>query len=83
MREVVVAPFRIGRCAVTNAEYAAFVESACHRTVAERYGWSFVFAGFLRDDFPPTRGVAAAPWWRQVDRADWAPTSSRVASIEH
>ena len=23
-------------------------------------------------DFPPTRGVAAAPWWREVHEADWA-----------
>ena len=28
-------------------------------TEAERFGWSFVFAGLLPDDFPPTRGVAA------------------------
>ena len=40
-------------------------------TEAERFGWSFVFAGLLPDDFPPTRGVAQAPWWRQVDGADW------------
>ena len=40
-------------------------------TEAERFGWSFVFAGLLPDDFPPTRGVAQAPWWRQVEGADW------------
>ena len=33
------------------------------------FGWSFVFGGFLPDDFPPTRGVAAAPWWREVHGA--------------
>ena len=42
-----------------------------HVTEAERFGWSFVFGGLLPDDFPPTRGVAAAPWWRQVEGADW------------
>jgi sulfatase modifying factor 1 len=63
--------FRIGRGAVTNLEFAAFVEDTDWRTEAESLGWSFVFGGLLPDDFPPTRGVAAAPWWRQVEGADW------------
>ena len=32
---------------------------------------SFVFAGLLPDDFPPTRGVSDAPWWREVPGATW------------
>jgi formylglycine-generating enzyme len=42
------------------------------RTEAEAFGWSFVFGGLLPGDFPPTRSVTAAPWWRQVEGADWA-----------
>ena len=42
-----------------------------YRTEAERAGWSFVFAGLLPDDFEATRGVAAAPWWREVHGVDW------------
>lgn len=72
VREVEVAAFRIGSCAVTNAEFAEFVAATGRRTTAEAFGWSFVFGGLLPDDFPPTRGVAAAPWWRQVEGADWA-----------
>jgi formylglycine-generating enzyme required for sulfatase activity len=72
VREVVLEPYRIAACAVTNAEFAAFVAATGHRTDAERFGSSFVFAGFLPDDFPPTRGVAAAPWWREVPGATWA-----------
>ncbi|MFC3999322.1 formylglycine-generating enzyme family protein [Nocardiopsis sediminis] len=71
VRRVGVAPFRISPTAVTNAEFAAFADATGYRTDAERYGWSFVFAGLLPDDFPPTRGVAAAPWWRQVEGASW------------
>ncbi|MFD4190893.1 formylglycine-generating enzyme family protein [Amycolatopsis thermoflava] len=70
-REVVTGAYRIGSCAVTNAEFAEFAEATGYRTDAERSGWSFVFAGLLPDDFPPTRGVAAAPWWRQVEGASW------------
>jgi formylglycine-generating enzyme len=47
------------------------VEDAAYVTEAERFGWSFVFAGLLPDDFPPSRGVANTPWWRQVNGADW------------
>src|SRR4051794_12054783 len=63
--------FRIAACTVTNADFAAFVASTGYGTTAEREGWSFVFGGLLPDDFPPTRAVAEAPWWRQVHGADW------------
>jgi sulfatase modifying factor 1 len=63
--------FRIDRCAVTNARFARFVAATSYVTDAERLGWSFVFAGLLPDDFQDTRGVAAAPWWRQVFGASW------------
>src|SRR3954447_13022951 len=66
-----VAPFAIDACAVTNERFAAFVAATAYVTDAERFGWSFVFGGLLPDDFPPTRGVAAAPWWRQVHDATW------------
>lgn len=68
---VVLAPFRIDATAVSNARFAEFAAATGHVTQAERDGWSFVFAGLLPDDFPPTRGVADAPWWRAVEGADW------------
>ena len=80
--EVQLSPFSIARYAVTNAEFAAFVEATGHRTEAERFGWSFVFAGFLPDDFPATRGVAGAPWWRQVEGADWAHPEGPQSAID-
>lgn len=71
VRETRVEPFAISAHAVTAEEFAAFVAATGHVTRAERFGWSFVFAGLLPDDFPPTRSVAQAPWWRQVEGADW------------
>ena len=56
--EVALSPFSIAPYAVSNAEFAAFVATTGHRTAAEAFGWSFVFSGFLPDDFPATRGVA-------------------------
>ncbi len=87
VREVLLAPYRIARTTVTNAEYAEFVAATGHRTDAEGYGWSFVFAGLLPSDFPPTRGVAEAPWWRQVHGADWShpegPHSGLDGRLDH
>jgi formylglycine-generating enzyme required for sulfatase activity len=71
VRRVRVAGFWIDACAVTNEQFTRFVDETAYVTEAERFGWSFVFAGLLPDDFPPTPGVARAPWWRQVDGADW------------
>ncbi|MGH3493721.1 MAG: SUMF1/EgtB/PvdO family nonheme iron enzyme, partial [Sciscionella sp.] len=70
-RQVKVDSFRMAATTVTNEQFAAFVDSTDYRTDAERYGWSFVFAGLLPDDFSPTRGVVQAPWWRQVHDAYW------------
>ncbi len=71
VHDVELGPFRIAAYAVTVDEFDAFVAATGHRTDAERYGWSFVFAGLLPDDFPPTAGVVDAPWWRQVEGASW------------
>ena len=71
VREVVLSPFQISSTTVTNDEFGAFVEATGHATTAESEGWSFVFAGHLPDNFPETRGVVSAPWWRQVFSSDW------------
>jgi Sulfatase-modifying factor enzyme 1 len=76
--EVVVSPYSISRHAVTNAQFAAFVEGTGHRTEAEVFGWSFVFAGFLPENFPATQGVAQAPWWRRVEGADWSHPRAQI-----
>jgi len=82
-----LAPFWIDACAVSNADFAAFVDETGRVTEAERFGWSFVFAGLLPDIFPDTRAVASAPWWRQVFGADWrhpdGPQSSLEGRMDH
>jgi formylglycine-generating enzyme len=71
VHEVVIDRFRVDSHAVTNDAFGAFVDATDHRSDAEQYGWSFVFGGFLPDDFPDTRAVQQSPWWRQVFDADW------------
>ena len=70
-REIEVSSFAIDRFAVTNGKFATFIEETGYETEAELIGWSFVFGGLLPDDFEDTRGVQAAPWWRQVFEANW------------
>ena len=71
LRDVRLSSFRIDACAVSNAHFARFVDATGYVTESEQIGWSFVFAGVLPDDFPPTRAAADAPWWRQVEGASW------------
>jgi formylglycine-generating enzyme required for sulfatase activity len=82
--EVRVEPFRIDRCAVTNAEFRLFVDATGHETEAERFGWSFVFGGFV----PPwaarhVRGEASgAPWWLAVEKACWDTPEGPGSGLE-
>lgn len=71
-RREFVRPYEIAAHAVTNAQWQEFAEATGYRTESEQYGWSFVFAGLLPDEFEATRGVIGSEWWRQVMGADWA-----------
>lgn len=86
-RAITLEPFWIDTVAVSNARFARFVEATAYVTEAERYGWSFVFAGFLPPDHPATPVVPAAPWWRQVSGAAWSspegPGSSNDGRHDH
>lgn len=72
VREETVDPFAISPTAVTNAEFASFIQDTGYRTDAEVHGNSLVFEGLLsqqrREESPSVRD---APWWRQVDSATW------------
>jgi sulfatase modifying factor 1 len=81
-RTVHVEAFRIAAHAVSNDDFAAFVAATGYLTTAEREGWSFVFGGLLPDRFPPTRAVAAAPWWRQVPGAAWYRPEGGVSDLD-
>ena len=87
VREISLDSFLIDPVAVSNEAFSSFVEASGYATEAERFGWSFVFAGLLPDDFPPTQAVVEAPWWRKVEGADWrhpeGPQSSLDDRLDH
>jgi formylglycine-generating enzyme len=82
VRSVRLDPFWIDACAVSNERFSHFVEATGYVTEAQRLGTAFVFAGLLPDDFPPTRGVIQAPWWRQVEGADWLHPEGPHSDVE-
>ncbi|MDP9869722.1 MULTISPECIES: formylglycine-generating enzyme family protein [Streptosporangium] len=83
VRPVAVEPFAVDRYAVTNARFARFVEATGHLTEAERFGWSYVFAGFLPGALrrvsprPPQ-----TPWWCGVSGADWRHPEGPDSDLE-
>jgi len=73
VRDVSLSPFFIDPTAVTNHQYAKFVDATGWVTDAERYGWSYVFHLFVGDrQHRYVRGrLAGAPWWLAVQAATW------------
>jgi EgtB-related family protein len=72
VRTVEVSPFLIDRFAVSNERFARFVADTAYVTEAERFGWSYVFVGFLPAALrrmSPRPEVT--PWWAAVTGADW------------
>lgn len=73
VRDVDLDPFAITATAITNAEFAAFVADTGHRTEAEDFGWSYVFAGFLPGELRKiSPRPEVTPWWCGVRGADWS-----------
>jgi len=72
VRTVEVTPFLIDRCTVSNDDFARFVSSTDYVTEAERFGWSYVFAGFLPAAIRRiSRRPEITPWWAAVTGASW------------
>ncbi|MBR7672891.1 formylglycine-generating enzyme family protein [Streptomyces daliensis] len=82
VREVTVEAFRIDPQTVTNTRFAAFVKDTGYVTSAERFGWSYVFAGLLDPSVvrtaPPADGT---PWWRGVEGAYWRAPEGPGSSV--
>lgn len=85
VREVTLDGFHLDATAVTTSQFAAFAEETGHVTDAERFDWSYVFAGFVA---PGARGhvlpgrVPGAPWWRAVRGACWRAPEGPGSSAE-
>ena len=87
LRRVRVDPFEVEPSAATNADFARVRGRDRSRDRRRAARLVVRVRGLLPDDFPPTRGVAAAPWWRQVEGADWrhpeGPHSDLEGRLDH
>ena len=88
IREVRIDSFFMDRYPVTNARFAEFVQATGYTTEAERFRWSYVFQGHLREQL--AAGALHPPklrWWLKVDGADWrhpeGPDSSVAGREQH
>ena len=83
VREVSLKPFAIDAHTVTTDQFKEFVEATGYLTDAEKFGWSFVFAGLLRKK-NRHRPHPRHPWWLGVPKASWmnpAGPGSNIQSI--
>lgn len=71
LRTKTIKPFRIMQTAVSNAQFAKFIEQTGYVTEAERFGWSFVFYSDVPKTIAKTQAVAGIEWWRKVESATW------------
>ena len=76
IRAITLDPFYIDAHAVSNAEFARFIEATHHETDAERFGYSYVFHLLLAPSLKRTldlmgRTLAGLEWWYHVEGADW------------
>jgi formylglycine-generating enzyme len=74
VRNVTLSSYSMDAKAVTNREFAAFIDDTGYVSDAERYGWSFVF--YAQVDAHARNNarkevVPGAPWWLAVSGAYW------------
>jgi len=74
VREISLPAYWIDECAVTNRQFAEFVEQAGFVTEVERFGWSFVhYSQLTKSQHTALRDlrVAGLEWWYRVDGSNW------------
>ncbi|SEO52637.1 formylglycine-generating enzyme family protein [Paenibacillus sp. OV219] len=89
IREVTLEPFYMDPCAVSNAEFARFIDETGYATETEQFGWSFVFHALVSPETAKkvVSVVQSTPWWWVVQGADWrhpeGPDSDIASRLDH
>lgn len=78
VHEVTLDSFYLDSHAVTNNQFAVFVEATHFVSEAEKWKWSIVFD----PESDETVRVPGLPWWVKVDGADWRHPLGPGSSIE-
>jgi sulfatase modifying factor 1 len=84
VRTVALDPFLIDRFSVCNRDFLLFIAATGYKTEAERFGWSFVFAGDLPDgglSIAAADSVNGVDWWKRVYGASWDHPEGPASNI--
>lgn len=85
IRRITLDPFLIDTCAVRNRDFARFIAATGYVTEAERFGWSFVFAGDLPDkglQIAAEDSVPGVDWWKRIVSATWKHPEGPGSTID-
>lgn len=83
-RRVHLKTYRIGACAISNAQFAKFIRATGYVTTAERRGSSHVFYLHVPQPGDHPIPLSEAPWWRDVQGAHWRmPNGFTEARPDH
>lgn len=85
VRTMVLDSFYIDITPVTNERFLEFTRATGYKTESERLGWSFVFQGHIpseRNAELVKARVPSAPWWCQIEGADWRHPEGPDSNIE-
>ena len=82
-RRVRLDTYQIAVHAVSNAQFQRFVEATGYTTLAERYGWSYVFHLFVSVEIKQKVKITPAdvPWWLPIEGAYWAQPEGPGSSV--
>ena len=83
VREVTLDPFYIDTHPVTNDQFIEFIAKTGYVTEAERFGWSFVFQGHVKDHPEVVdQRVPNVRWWCKVNASDWKHPEGPDTGVE-
>ncbi len=84
IRKVKLDPFYIDQYAVTNEQFAQFVNETGYVTEAEQFGWSFVFHLFLSKETlnKISQRPVGVPWWVPVEWSYWRHPEGPDSTIQ-
>ena len=86
VRSVTVDPFWLDVTAVTNEQFAGFIEATGYLTESEKFGWAYVFIGQLSDSkqrkLRETQTVQGLQWWYAIDGAYWRKPEGPGSNIK-
>lgn len=86
VRELSLDAYWLDRTAVTNAQFAAFVEATGYETESEKFGWAYVFIGQLSNSkqrkLRETQTVQGLQWWYAIEGAHWRKPEGAGSNIK-